>query len=290
MSREIISAKIDVVFKEMFVRNRELLNYFISDMLDIPYENILEIILTNAEMPSDYSDGKLVRLDLNVRLKKEYTEELINVEMQVNSQSYFSQRTLFYWAKLYTSELKSGETYDKLKKTICINILDFNITDKKDYHTELIIADKDTKEQFCDYLSIHFFELRKIAEKIDTGDRKSLWMHLIKANTEEELNMINNTKIPAMEKAVQVIFDMSADTVLRERARIREKALHDEASNMKEAREKGRKEGLKEGRKEGRKEGLKEGEAIGLKKGQEIIIEKMRERGMTEEQIKMILE
>ena len=40
--------------------------------------------------------------------------------------------------------------------------------------------------------------------------------------------MIKNTNIPSMEQAVQVIFDMSADTALRERARMREKAILDE--------------------------------------------------------------
>ncbi|MBO5163945.1 MAG: hypothetical protein J6B75_05795 [Ruminococcus sp.] len=44
--------------------------------------------------------------------------------------------------------------------------------------------------------------------------------------------MIKNTNIPAIEQAVQVIFDMSADTALRERTRLREKTLHDEASAL----------------------------------------------------------
>ncbi|MDE6730108.1 MAG: Rpn family recombination-promoting nuclease/putative transposase, partial [Oscillospiraceae bacterium] len=171
-------------------------------------------------------------------------ESLINVELQVNSQRYFKKRTLFYWSKLYTSELKSGESYHNLKRTICINILDFNITDKKEYHTEIIAADRDTGEQFTDLLSLHFFELRKVNAVLDTNDRKAMWMHLIKADTEEELNMIKETNIPVMEQAVQVIFDMSADTVLRERARLREKALHDEASALEGAREEGIQEGL----------------------------------------------
>ena len=141
---------------ELFIRERSLLKNFISDVLDIPFENILEVTLTNPEMPSDYSDGKLVRLDLSVRLRKsDNSETLINVELQVNSQSYFKKRTLFYWSKLYTSELHSGESYSNLKRTICINILDFNITDKQNYHTEIIAADKETGEQFTDLSFCH---------------------------------------------------------------------------------------------------------------------------------------
>lgn len=251
MGREIVSAKIDVVFKELFIRKEELLKNFISDVLDIPFENILKIVLTNPEIPSDFSDGKLVRLDLSVSLRQQDgMETLINVELQVNRQSYFKKRTMFYWAKLYTSELQSGESYSKLKKTICINILDFNITDKKDYHTEIIAADKATGEQFTDLMSIHFFELRKVSDRLDVNDKKGMWMRLIKADTEEELNMIKSTNIPAMEQAVQVILDMNADTALRERARLREKALHDEASALeflKHAEEKAREKGIEEG-------------------------------------------
>lgn len=270
MGREIVSAKIDVVFKELFIRNSDLLKDFISDILDIPYNDIVEISLINSELPSDYSDGKLVRLDLSVKIKEEYgRESLINVELQVNNQKYFKKRTMFYWSKLYSSELKSGETYTNLKRTICINIIDFNITDKENYHTEIIAADKETGEQFTDLMSIHFFELKKVGENLNVNDRKSMWMQLIKADTEEELNMIKNTEIPAMKQAVQVIFDMSADTALREKARLREKALFDEASNMQGAREEGRAEGI----------AAKEAE----------IAANMRRNGFSEEQIKLAL-
>lgn len=286
MKREIVSAKIDVVFKELFIRERSLLKSFISDVLEIPFENILDVTLTNPEMPSDYADGKLVRLDLSVKLKKQDgTETLVNVELQVNSQSYFKKRTLFYWAKLYTSELNSGESYSKLKKTICINILDFNITDKQDYHTEIITADKETGEPFTDLMSIHFFELRKVTKGLDVNDRKAMWMHLIKADTEEELNMIKNTNIPAMEQAVQVIFDMSADTVLRERARIREKALHDEASALEAARE-AYKEAYEETYKKAYEKAYEEGVQIGRMQA----LGKLIVSGMSEEAARQLLD
>ncbi len=140
---------------------------------------------------------------------------------------------------------------------------------KQNYHTEIIAVDKETGEQFTDLMSIHFFELRKVKNSLDVNDRKAMWMQLIRADTEEELNMIKNTNIPAMEQAVQVIFDMSADTALRERARLREKALHDEASALQGAKE----------------EGLKEGIAKGLMQA----LEKLIASGMSEKEAKKIL-
>ena len=69
------------------------------------------------------------------------------------------------------------------------------------------------------------------------------------------------TNMPTIQKAVKFIYDMSEDTKIREIARLREKALHDEASALKQAR-------------------IDERNSI---------IEKMRAKGMTEEQIKEIL-
>ncbi len=52
------------------------------------------------------------------------------------------------------------------------------------------------------------------------------------------MNVIKNRE------SVPVIFDMSADTALKERVRLREKALHDEASALQGAKEEGLKEGI----------------------------------------------
>ncbi len=54
--------------------------------------------------------------------------------------------------------------------------------------------------------------------------------------------MINQTNIPITQKAVRVIYDMSEETRIRETARLREKALHDEASALKQAKNEGREE------------------------------------------------
>lgn len=73
-----------------------------------------------------------------------------------------------------------------------------------------------------------------------------------------------------MQKAINVIYDMSEDTKTREIARLREKALHDEASALGNARREGRAEGKAGGRAE--------------------IISKMKAAGMTDEQIREILD
>ena len=97
--------------------------------------------------------------------------------------------------------------------------------------------------------------------------------------------MISQTNVPIMKKAVNVIYDMSEDTKIREIARLREKALHDEASALKNAKEEGRVEGEAKGLIKGRVEGKAEGAA----KKQAELIANMKAFGMTDEQINSII-
>ncbi len=98
------------------------------------------------------------------------------------------------------------------------------------------------------------------------NNRMELWLQLINAEIEEELTMLQETNVPVIQKAVMVIHKMSADEKIQEIARVREKALHDEASALKGAREEGAANRETE------------------------IIDKMRAKGMTNEQIKEILD
>lgn len=273
MARDVVSAKLDIIFKKIFTENVDMLQSFLADILDIPYDDIQDIIVAKQELTPETIDGKFSRLDLNLKV----ADKLINVEIQLKGDNDYRDRTLFYWAKLYTSELKSGETYGQLKKTICINIINFNMFDRSDYHTEIVSSIKDTGEIFSDKFSIHFFELKKVGKEVNPNNRRELWMQFLNADSEEEFEVLKQTNVPIMNKAVNIIYDLSEDTKIREMARLREKALHDEASALANAKN----EGISIGEAKGRAEGKAEAEAD--------IIAKLKAYGMTEEQIKAAL-
>lgn len=270
MARDVVSAKLDIIFKKIFTENVDMLQSFLADILDIPYDDIQDIIVAKQELTPETIDGKFSRLDLNLKV----ADKLINVEIQLKGDNDYRDRTLFYWSKLYTSELKSGETYGQLKKTICINIINFNMFDRNEYHTEIVTSIKDTGEIFSDKFSIHFFELKKVGKEVNPNNRRELWMQFLNADSEEEFEVLKQTNVPIMNKAVNIIYDLSEDTKIREMARLREKALHDEASALANAKN--------EGKAEGRAEGISIGEENAVNK----MIEKMRKRGMSDEEIK----
>ena len=297
MARNIISAKLDIIFKKLFTENKDMLHSFVASMLDMPPESIERIEILNSELPPESYSGKFSRLDLSLKADN----RLINVEIQIKNEPDYRDRTLFYWAKLYSSELKSGEGYSELKQTITINIINFNMFRGDDYHTEIAAVIKGTDEVFSDKFGIHFFELKKVNKKPNPDSRRELWLQFINADSEEDFEMISRTNVPIMQKAVQVIYDLSEDTRIRELARLREKALHDEVSAIKNAKAEGELIGLEKGEaiglEKGEAIGLEKGEAIGLEKGEAIgvqkertaIIEKMKAAGMTDEQIRAII-
>ena len=307
MSRNIVKAKLDIIFKKLFAdaKNEDILRAFISDILDIPYDSINRIEITNPELVPESIDEKFSRMDVKLTVNN----KLVNIEIQINNEGFFEDRATYHWARLFTSDLKSGEDYGQIKQCIAINIINFNMFDCSEYHSSFSIREDVRHDKLTDKCAIHFFELKKINKEPNPRDRKELWMQLINAENEEELDMLNNTNVPAIQRAVVVIKDMSADERIREAAWQRETMLHDKATALRFARDsgytegrsegmaegmkKGRSEGIAEGMEKGREEGRSEGIAEGMEKGETkakaALADRMRAKGYSEDMIRELI-
>lgn len=72
------------------------------------------------------------------------------------------KRTLYYWSKMFTSQMKEGMQYGELNKTITINILDFRYLHQlKDFHSTFHLYDLKHQHRLTDTIEIHFMELPK---------------------------------------------------------------------------------------------------------------------------------
>ena len=279
----IVKLKLDIIFKRIFgnAKNENIIAAFISDLLEIPRKDIKAVYIDNVELVPEYLDQKFSRLDI----KMDVDGRIVNIEMQVNREPDFKDRTLFYWSKLYSEELKVGEEYGELKQTICINIINFDLFDCEDYHSNFRIFENERRELLTDKFSIHFFELKKLG-KFKRNRRMEDWLDLINAETESDLMEIQNkSTIPEVHETIVKLRELSADEKLKREAYYREKRMHDEASAIIGSRREGRAEGLAKGLAEGREKGLAEGRT----KERDIIIKNMRKNGFTEEQIKLVL-
>ena len=267
---EIISASHDVVFKALFVRNQDILRAFLSDILDLPITDSDTVTILNPELIPDLPDGKLSRLDIHVKTIK----RKVNIEMQARKIGFSPERVLYYWAEMFTEKFEKGEQYEKLEQAFSVNILDFNFLNCENYHSSYSIMEESRYEKLTDKLSIHIFELPKVPKEIISGDNKQQWMKLIRADSEEALEMVKTTtENPAIKKGIEAVYALNADTELREKIRQRDKSIRDYYNDMASAEMKGMEKGRAEGKAEERS----------------AIAETMRRNGFTEDQIKLAL-
>ena len=273
MSREIVKCKTDVVFKKLFTENFDVLKSFLSDILEIPYESITDIVIENSEILPDEMDGKFTRFDMKLTVD----DKLVNVEMQVINHGDFRERSLYYWAQRYGRQLKKGQLYTELHPTISINIVNFSMFKAKSYCSEYTMANLETGEILTNKCKMYFFELPKLDKTYDANDRKKSWMQLINSESEEELDMLTQqTAAPGIQRGAIILREYSEDEMLRRMSERSEERLRNELSAMQYWKT----EGFTLGRAEGRAEGEAKGRAEGEIKG---IINTYREFGISEQ-------
>lgn len=165
--------------------------------------------------------------------------------MQVRPQKYWIKRNLFYLAKMYTEDLKSGQRYERLRKCIAISILDFDLLPGDEYHSVYTLRDKFGNE-FTDLLEIHIIELNK---EIRPEDAVGEWIQVFTAGSLEELEMIK-TKNAGILEAMEVMKTMSLGKRLRMAYEAHLKAVRDRWAEDEYVRDLGKKEGKAEGKAE----------------------------------------
>ncbi|WP_243125432.1 Rpn family recombination-promoting nuclease/putative transposase [Clostridium amazonitimonense] len=245
----LLKPKNDFVFKRIFgdAKNKNLL---ISLLNSILMERVEDVTILNSELLKEHLEDKKGILDVRAVTDAGYN---IDIEIQVLRTASMPQRSLFYWAKLYGEQIVAGEKYNKLKKTITINILDFDCLNTDKYHSIFHLWEDEERFKLTDVMEIHFIELNKL-NKINTSDNLSQWMNFIKGDSKEVVEKMAKVN-PDIEKAFDILRTMSQDKETRALYLSREMALHDEATRLAEAIE----EGLERGKTEGRAKGIIEG-------------------------------
>lgn len=237
----------DYVFKRIFgsEEGKEALLGFLNAVFKLPPgKELTDVKLLDREIDPEHLLDRAARLDV---LAKAADGSLINIEVQIANRFDIDKRTLYYWARLYGGQLKSGQLFSELRRTVTINILVFDWFADERYHHVFRVRNTETGEPLNDYLEIHFLELNKVLRRSwDPDDPLEAWLMYLNNLEGEGLKMIAE-KNPAIRKALTIeeIFRKS-DAELR-LYELREKALHDEATMVAGAKAEGRAEGRAEG-------------------------------------------
>ncbi|MCL2201663.1 MAG: Rpn family recombination-promoting nuclease/putative transposase [Oscillospiraceae bacterium] len=225
----------DILFKMMFIYNQDLLKQLVASLLNLDYRTLKHFTVTNQEIPPEEIGQKFCRLDINMNVNGNF----INLEIQVRDEGNYPERSLYYMARVLSSNLSTGEDFKEIPQVIMINILDFSLfPNQSRIHSEFQMLEVTSHEPLTDKAAIHFFELPKLTKEIIYDSGQQIWLRLINAKTEEDLAAIEALGVPIMKKAIKAYRRVSTSPEYAEIKRLREKAGHDEAQAISNAERK----------------------------------------------------
>ncbi|PCJ18612.1 MAG: hypothetical protein COB02_10765 [Candidatus Cloacimonadota bacterium] len=244
----------DILFKRTFgdPKRSQLLIHLINALLQLDESNKI----THVEILNPFNDKEFIGDKLSiVDIKAKDSNNLhYNIEMQVQAPSFWKKRALYYASKLYTSQLKETNIYDKLNKTISISILDSicfpNITELHNFYH---FCNQRTSEPLSDLIELHFIELPKfnIKEPNKLSSPFENWLYALKFGDlyQQESDMLpkqlhNENGIP---EAIQAMQYANSNNHVRELIESRQKFIHDQLSREAEVRAEGKAEGQTDG-------------------------------------------
>ena len=237
MDNFLMKPKIDFAFKEIMMNEKARIG-FLSAILNIEPEDIKETQILNSYLRKGHEEDKQGILDVRILMNND-TE--IDTEIQLSELKVWADRSLFYLSKMYTEQIKQGESYDVFKKCVNISILNFTLFPKEEEFYSRFHIREDTKNfLYTDKMEFHVIELPKLPEEIkENSSDIELWAKFINAERKEELEMIatKNSYIASAYEQLQII---SQDKEKRLEYEAREKALRDYNQSMKEAEQRGK--------------------------------------------------
>lgn len=253
----------DFGFKLIFGQetSKPLLISFLNSLLEGERE-IVDLTYQNLEQLPDAFDGRRSIYDVYCTTTD---GERIIVEMQYKSQDNFKERSLYYLSQAVAQQGKRGKDWQfELDAVYGVFFMNFRLNDASRFRTDVILADRDTGELFCDKLRQIFLELPQFtkteSECVTNVDR---WIYTLK--NMENLKVIPFQPYMAAFEQLEKITDV-ASLNEADRARYDEslKVYRDNMAVLAFAEKKAKEKGMEEG----------------MEKGMEIVARNMKAKGM----------
>lgn len=227
----VINPRIDFAFKKLFgsEENKDILISLINAIVSAE-DQVADLQLENPYNQKEHlSDrGSILDIKATDQAGRQY-----NIEMQITDQVYYNQRALYYWSKLYSSQLQSGNCFSDLKKTISINILNFNyFNSEPDYHNVFKILSVKSHKSYFEDLELHFIELNKFDSDLNHHIKTTLdrWSKFLNRASYFDDKLPEDLSIePAIEKAFNSLTNLSMNKKEREMYEAQLKWFRDES-------------------------------------------------------------
>ena len=241
-----------------------LLDFINSTMLDANMKTFISVeILTPFNYKENYDDKETI-VDVKC-ITKNGTVVIIEIQLQGNSR--FPERILYYWASNYSKLLKQGEKYDALTPVISINLLNFNLDNNDCIHSCYMIYDTNNKRLLTDHLQIHIIELKKFKDNLLDKDL-DCWLKFFTIKEKDNREVIMSELVkekPIMEEVQKRYNNFIKDRLMMNEYDKREAYLYGNQIMLEEERRLGIEEGFKKGIEEGIEKGIKENQILTAK-------------------------
>jgi len=221
--------KTDTLFKILFTKHQDLLKKLVAALLGINYESIEQFIIINPDITPEELGRKFCRLDINMMVNG----QKVDLEVQVADEGNYPERSLFYWAREFSTGIGEGEDYRNLPRTIVISILGYiQFPNSYKFHSEFQALEVTTHEPLTDKMVLHYYELPKVPPLDSKDNGRDLWLQLFRAETEEDLQKIEEMGVPLMSEAIAAYRHVAASDRFIQIERALSKARHDEAQAL----------------------------------------------------------
>ena len=201
----------DVGFKRIF--GQELSKPLLLDFLNSLFEgekHIANLTFLDKEQPALFEEDRSLIYDI-------YCEtddgEKIIVEMQNKSQPFFKNRSIYYVSESIARQGERGSAWNyAIDSVYLVAFLNFSPIDfKKQFRTDVVLAEKGTTEQFSDKLRMIFLQLPLFTKEADECENQvERWIYLLK--NMETLNRLPWAAQSAVFQKLESIADVGGMT------------------------------------------------------------------------------
>ncbi len=208
----------DYMFRAVLQKNAKVLTGLVGSLLHLDPET-LDVEIANPIILGESIDDKTFVLDVEVTVNK---KTHLDLEMQVINYGNWKERALSYLCRSFDS-LTRGSNYIDLAPAVHIGFIDFSLFgDAPEFYATYKMKNVKNHRIYTDKMWLSVVELNSIelATDEDRLHKIDQWAKLFKAKTWEELKAMA-TMDQYMESAVNTMYELSADRMVKEQCRRR---------------------------------------------------------------------
>lgn len=210
------------MFRFILQQNQKVLKGLIASLLHFDPDEIKSIEIRNPIDLSGNVAGKEFILDIKVMLND---DTLINLEMQVQNEHNWPERSLSYLCRNY-DQLYRGQKYEAALPVYHIGFLDFTLfPEQAEFYATYRMLNIKNHHLYSDKLTLCVVNLKEtaLATEEDKAYNIDYWARLFRAKTWEDLKMLAENN-EYLREAANSLYQANADDIVLEQCRAREEA------------------------------------------------------------------